>query len=124
MATKPGKLMPEEFNLIKVHSQVAYDILKTIEFPWPIADIVYQHHERLNGSGYPLGISEDAIKLEAKILGVADVVEAMASHRPYRPAVGIDLAIEEIKRNKGILYDPDVVDTCVELFEKKGYRFQ
>jgi HD-GYP domain-containing protein (c-di-GMP phosphodiesterase class II)/DNA-binding LacI/PurR family transcriptional regulator len=120
---KPGKLMSEEFNLIKVHSQVAYDILKTIDFPWPIADIVYQHHERLNGSGYPLGISGDALKLEARILGVADVVEAMASHRPYRPAVGVEQALEEIKKNRNVLYDADVVDACVALFEKKGYHF-
>ncbi len=121
---KPGKLMPEEFNLIKVHSQVAYDILKTIDFPWPIAEIVYQHHERINGSGYPQGLSEGKIRMEARILGVADVVEAMASHRPYRPAVGVEEALKEIKKNKNVLYDPDVVDACIILFEKKGYAFK
>ncbi len=122
--TKPGKLLPEEFNLIKVHPQVAYDILKTIDFPWPIAEIVYQHHERINGSGYPQGLTGDKIKLEARIIAVADVVEAMASHRPYRPAIGISEALNEIRKNKGILYDADAADACINVFENKGFKFK
>ncbi len=121
---KPGKLLPVEFNLIKIHPQVAYDILKTIDFPWPLADIVYQHHERLDGSGYPQGLTGEQMRLESKILAVADVVEAMASHRPYRPAVGVEEALKEIGRNKAVLYDSDVVDTCVKLFTEKGYSFK
>jgi len=98
--------------------------LKQIEFPWPVAQMVYQHHERLDGSGYPQGLSGKAILLQAKILGVADVVESMASHRPYRPALGIEKALEEISQNKGILYDPDVVDACLRLFKEKGFEFR
>ncbi|MCG2791203.1 MAG: HD domain-containing protein [Actinomycetia bacterium] len=98
--------------------------MKTVtEFPWPIADIVHQHHERMDGSGYPLGLSGEKIKLEAKILAVADVVEAMQSHRPYRPALGIDKALEEISQNRGTLYDPEVVDVCKKLFIDEGYSF-
>jgi len=117
--TKPGQLNEIEFSLIKTHPQVGHDILRHIEFPWPIADIVLQHHEREDGSGYPRGLSDKDILLEAKILAVADVVEAMASHRPYRPARGIDQALQEISRNKGKLYDVRVVDACLELFRKK-----
>jgi HD-GYP domain-containing protein (c-di-GMP phosphodiesterase class II) len=117
---KPAKLSEMEYGLIKDHSQVGYDVLKTIEFSWPIARIVLQHHERLNGSGYPQGLKGEDILLEAKIIGVADVVEAMSSHRPYRPALGIDAALEEISQNKGILYDPEVVDVCIKLFKEKG----
>jgi HD-GYP domain-containing protein (c-di-GMP phosphodiesterase class II) len=102
---------------------VGYDILKAVEFPWPVARIVLQHHERMNGSGYPQGLSGEEIILEARILGVADVVEAMASFRPYRPARGIDEALEEISQNKGILYDPEVVDACLRLFTEKGFAF-
>ncbi len=120
---KPGQLLEEEFNLIKVHPKIAYDILKPINFPWPIAEIVYQHHERINGKGYPRNISGDEIYIEARILNVADVVEAMASHRPYRPALGIKKALDEIKNNKGILYDANVVDACLNLFENKGFEF-
>jgi HD-GYP domain-containing protein (c-di-GMP phosphodiesterase class II)/DNA-binding LacI/PurR family transcriptional regulator len=120
---KPGRLKDIEFNLIKNHPSVAYDILKTIDFPWPIALIVLQHHERLDGSGYPGGLRSDDIMMEAKVLCVADVVEAMASHRPYRPALGIDLALEEIIKNRGLLYDTDVVDNCLRLFRTKGYKF-
>jgi len=109
--------------LIKNHPQAGYEILKSIEFPWPVAKIVYQHHEKLNGSGYPQGLSGDEIILEAKILCVADVVEAMASHRPYRPARGIDATLEEIQKNKRILYDPEVVDVCYRLFKNKGFNF-
>jgi PAS domain S-box-containing protein/putative nucleotidyltransferase with HDIG domain len=116
---KPIKLSEIEFSLIKDHSQTGYDILKSIEFPWPVAKIVLQHHERLDGSGYPQGLKGDGILPEAKIIGVADVVEAMSSHRPYRPALGIDAALEEITQKKGILYDPEVVDTCIKLFKEK-----
>ena len=122
--TKPGSLTDIEFQLIKAHSQTGYDILKTVEFPWPIADIVIQHHERMNGSGYPSGIREDKLLIEARILGVADVVEAMSSHRPYRVAPGVDKALEEISRNSGILYDPNVVNACLRLFEEKGFSFE
>ncbi|MHC2994102.1 MAG: PAS domain S-box protein [Candidatus Atribacteria bacterium] len=120
--SKPSKLTEIEYSLIKDHSQVGYDILKSIEFPWPIAQIVLQHHERLNGSGYPHGLKGDDILLEARILAVVDVVEAMSSHRPYRPAWGIDKALEEISKNKGILYDPKVVDVCLKLFKKKEFK--
>ena len=120
---KPGKISPTEFGLIKVHPQVGYDILKDIAFPWPVAQGVLQHHERLDGSGYPSGLTAGEITPEAKILAVADVVEAMASHRPYRPALGIDQALEEITRNRGKLYDPDAVDVCVRLLTEKDFRF-
>jgi HD-GYP domain-containing protein (c-di-GMP phosphodiesterase class II) len=119
--SKPTKLTNLEFSLIKTHSQSGYDILKDIEFPWPLADFVLQHHERMNGSGYPQGLKGDDILLEARILAIADVVEAMASHRPYRPALGINLALEDISRNKGILYDADAADACLKLFREKGY---
>ncbi|MFA6366296.1 MAG: HD domain-containing phosphohydrolase, partial [Candidatus Hydrogenedentales bacterium] len=119
--SKPKKLMEIEFSLIKLHSQTGYDILKNIEFPWPIARIVLEHHERMNGSGYPNGLKGDQILLESRILAVADVVESMASFRPYRPALGIDVALEEIDRNKGILYDGTVADACMRLFREKGY---
>jgi response regulator RpfG family c-di-GMP phosphodiesterase len=119
---KPGRLTKNEFNLIKDHSQVGYDILKDIEFPWPIAQMVLQHHERMDGSGYPGGLSGQEILLEARMLAVADVVEAMASHRPYRPALGIDKALDEISRNRGVFYDPEVVDTCLALFKEEGFK--
>ena len=121
--SKPSKLSEMEMDIIKGHSQIAYDILKGIDFPWPIADIVLQHHERMDGSGYPNGLKGDEILLEARILAVADVVEAMASHRPYRPALGLDAALDEIKKNKGQLYDPDVVDACLAVF-KNGFTFE
>ena len=120
---KPGKISLTEFSLIKVHPQVGYDILKDIAFPWPVAQGVLQHHERLDGSGYPSGLTAGEITPEAKILAVADVVEAMASHRPYRPALGIDKALEEITQNRGKLYDPDAVDVCVRLLTEKDFRF-
>jgi putative two-component system response regulator len=122
--SKPGRLTEYEFGMIRSHPQVGFDILKQIEFPWPIAQIVYQHHERIDGSGYPQGLSGEKILLEAKILGVADVVEAMAMHRPYRPAFGIEKALEEISQNKGLLYDPDVVDACLKLFKEKRFEFR
>jgi len=120
---RPGKVTPSEFSLIKLHPQVGYDILKDIAFPWPVAQGILQHHERLDGSGYPAGLNAGEISPEAKMLAVADVVEAMASHRPYRPALGIEKALEEITQNRGKLYDPEAVDVCVQLFTKKDFRF-
>jgi len=120
--SKPGRIGANEFGIIKEHPQVGYNILKTVDFPWPIAQIVLQHHERMDGSGYPFGISGDNILIEARILAVADVVEAMASHRPYRPALGIDVALKEILKNRGSFYDLDVVDACLRLFNEKDYR--
>jgi len=122
--TNPDGLSEAEFNMIKMHPQAGYEILKTIEFPWPIAQIVYQHHERMNGSGYPSGLSGENILLEARILAVADVVEAMSSHRPYRPALGIDKALLEITQRKGVLYDANVVDACLWLFAERSFKFE
>ncbi len=119
--SKPGQLTDIEFTIIKTHPQVGFDILKAIDFPWPIAQIVLQHHERLNGSGYPAGLKGNEILLEARILLVADVVEAMSSHRPYRPAHGIERALGEIQTQSGQLYDPAVVEACVHLFRDKGF---
>ncbi len=121
---KPGKLTDSEFDFIKLHSKSGYDILSAVELPWPIADIILQHHERLDGSGYPQGLKGEDILVEARILAVADVVEAMASHRPYRAALGIDKALEEISSKKGALYDPGAVDACLNLFRQKGYRLK
>jgi len=121
---KPSKLNEMEFNFIKAHPQVGYEILKDIEFPWPVAQIIYQHHERWDGSGYPQGLSDDEILLEARILAVADVVEAMASHRPYRPPLGIEKALEELSQNRGRLYDSEVVDACLRVFKEKNYAFK
>ncbi len=122
--SKPGRLTNIEFNLIKMHPEIGFEILHPIEFPWPIAAIVQQHHEKNDGSGYPLGLMKNEIMFEAKILSVADVVEAMASHRPYRAALGIELALDEITKNRGILYDKDVVDTVIHLFRKKNYTIK
>jgi len=121
--SKPDKLAEIEFSLIRTHSQTGYDILKDINFPWAVEEIILQHHERIDGSGYPRGLTGDEILIEAKIIAVADVVEAMSSHRPYRPARGIKKALKEISQNKGILYDPKVVDTCLKLFRKKKFKF-
>jgi HD-GYP domain-containing protein (c-di-GMP phosphodiesterase class II) len=121
--SKTGKISDIEFSLIKTHPTVSYEILRPIDFPWPIAQMVLQHHERDNGSGYPFGLHRHEILLEAKILGVADVVEAMASHRPYRPALGVEVALEEISEHSGTLYDFDVVQACVKLFREKRFRF-
>jgi len=118
---KPGKLTEAEFGLFKAHPLVGYEILHPIDFPWPVAKIILQHHERINGIGYPSGLKSNEILLEAKILAVADVVEAMASHRPYRPALGIDPALEEITKKMGILYDPTVAKACVRIFKEKGF---
>ena len=120
--SKPTKLTDIEFSLIKEHSRSGYEMLKDVESPWPLAQIVYQHHERMNGSGYPRNLKGDEILMEARIMAVADVVEAMASHRPYRPALGIEAALEEIEKNKGILYDDAVADACLRLFREKGYQ--
>jgi PAS domain S-box-containing protein len=120
--SKPTKLTDIEFSLIKEHSQSGYEMLKNVESPWPLAQIVYQHHERMNGSGYPRNLKGDEILIEARIMAVADVVEAMASHRPYRSALGIEAALEEIEKNKGILYDNDVAVACLRLFREKGYE--
>ena len=121
---KPCKLSKNELNLIKEHPQAGYDILKDVEFDQPIAQIVLQHHERLNGSGYPEGLSGEDIILQARILAVSDVVEAMASHRPYRPALGIDKALDEISQNRGVLYDNKVVNMCLKLFNGKRFMFE
>lgn len=118
----PRKLTVLEFSLIKTHAQNGYEILKDIEFPWPIARMVLEHHEKIDGSGYPQGLTGDKLLLESRIIAVADVVEAMASHRPYRPGLGIDAALEEIAVNRGILYDAEVVATCLKLFRNGGYQ--
>jgi len=122
--SKPGRLSKTEFELIKNHPQVGYDILNSIKFPWPISQIVLQHHERIDGSGYPNGLSGNEILIEAKILGVADVVEAMASHRPYRAALGIDKALEEISNNKGKYYDTEAANACLRVFKDKKFKFK
>ena len=121
--SKPGRLSEVEFQLIRTHPQASHDVLHGIEFPWPVAEVALQHHERLDGSGYPRGLAGDEIILEARILAVADVVEAMASHRPYRPALGIDAALEEIEQHSGGLYDAAVTEACVELFRRQGFTF-
>lgn len=121
--TKPSHLSSLEMSLIQAHSQAGYDILKSVDFPWPVAQIVLQHHERMNGTGYPQGLSGEGILKEARIVGVADVVETMSSHRPYRPSMGVDKALEEISAKKGILYDPEAVDACLTLIEGKHFEF-
>jgi len=122
--TKPTKLSATEFELIKVHSQIGYDILKEIEFPWPIDRIVFQHHKRMDGSGYPRGVKGEEILREARILAIADVVEAIASNRPYRPALGVEVALDEIAGGRGVAYDPEAVDACLKLFREKGYQLE
>jgi len=122
--SRPGLLTEMEFEIIKTHPQAGYDILKDMKFPWPLARIVLQHHERMDGSGYPQGLSGENTLMEARILAVADVVEAMASHRPYRPALGIDVALKKISKNKGVLYDPEVVDACLKVFTENSFRFE
>jgi len=121
--SKPGQITAIEYGIIKTHPQVGYDILKTIKFPWPVAQIVLQHHERLDGSGYPLGLVGDFILKEARILTVADIVEAMSSHRPYRPAQGIEKALAEVVQNRGRFYDAEAVDACVKLFQESRFQF-
>ena len=119
--SKPAKLSDLEFSMIKVHSSVGYTILKDIDFPWPVARMVLEHHERMNGSGYPSRLTGENLLIESRILAVADVVEAIASFRPYRPPYPIEAALDEIEKNKEILYDPAVVDACLRLFGEKGY---
>lgn len=121
---KPHPLSQFEFVIVKMHPQIGYEILKPIEFPYPVAQIVLQHHERIDGSGYPAGLKGANILLEARILGVADVVEAMSSYRLFRPALGVGMALKEITKDKGILYDPDVVDACLKLFYEKKFKFE
>jgi HD-GYP domain-containing protein (c-di-GMP phosphodiesterase class II) len=121
--SKPTKLSEIEYLIIKEHSIRGYEILKDVESPWPLAEMVYQHHERMDGSGYPRGLKGEEILMEARIIAVADVVESMASHRPYRAALGLNVALEEIEKNRGTLYDGAVVDACLRLFREKGYRF-
>ena len=122
--SKPGRLTEHEFGIIKSHPEVGYDILKSIEFPWPIAQTIMQHHERLDGSGYPAGLKGKRIIMEARIVAVSDVVEAMSSHRPYRPALGIDMALDEIQKGRGTAYDPDAVDACISLFKTDHFIFK
>ena len=123
LLSKPGKLSEHEFGVIQGHCIEAYDILKNIDFPWPVAQIILQHHERENGTGYPNGLQNQDIMLEAKILAVADVLEAMSTHRPYRSAPGFGKAIEEIKNNKEKLYDKKVVKACLKLYSEKRLDF-
>ncbi|MBT3879682.1 MAG: response regulator [Candidatus Scalindua sp.] len=122
--SRPGKLNENEFNIVKSHAQAGYDILKGLEFPWPIADIVHQHHEKIDGSGYPFGLPSGDIIIEARILCVADVVEAMASHRPYRPSLSMDKTLKEISENKGVCYDREVVDACMKVIKEKKFVFE
>ncbi|MDO9011888.1 MAG: GAF domain-containing protein [Gallionella sp.] len=121
--SKPGKITDIEYSLIKIHPQAGYGILKGINFPWPIALMVLQHHERLDGSGYPQGLKGDAILLGARILAVADVIEAISAHRPYRPGLGIEAALAEITKNREIFYDPQAVDACLTIFREQHYSF-
>lgn len=120
--SRPGRLSELEFGLIKAHSEAGHDILKDIPFPWPVAQMVHQHHERLDGSGYPLGLKGEEIMLEARILAVADVVEAMAAHRPYRAALGMEAALKELERGRCALYDPDAVDASLRIYREKGLK--
>ncbi len=120
--SKPSQLSNAEYEIIKGHSKAGWQVLKYIDFPWPVAEIVYQHHERLDGSGYPRGLKDEEILLESRILMVADVVEAMSSFRPYRPSLGILPALQEIMQHRGILYDKGVVDACIKLIIEKKYE--
>jgi HD-GYP domain-containing protein (c-di-GMP phosphodiesterase class II) len=122
--SKPGRISEAEFDIIKSHPTVGYDILKTIDFSWPIATLVLQHHERMDGSGYPNGLRGEEILIEARIINVADVVEAMATHRPYRASLGIDVALQEIISNRGTLYDANVVDCCIRLIKEQNYAIK
>jgi putative nucleotidyltransferase with HDIG domain len=122
--TKPGRLSDPEFALIKQHPKMGYEILKEIEFPWPIAETVHQHHERIDGSGYPLGLKDDEILIEARILAVADIIEAMASHRPYRAGLGIEKALSEVEQNQGNRFDKKVVEAALLLFREKDFSLQ
>jgi len=123
IVSKPSKLVEVEFNLLKNHPRVGYNILKKVNFPWPIAEIVFQYYEKIDGSGYPRGLKGDEILIEAKILGVANVVEAMSSYKSYRPALSINESLAEISKYKNILFDSEVVDTCLKLFKERGFKF-
>jgi hypothetical protein len=120
---KPGRLSEHEFAIIRQHAETAYEILKNIDFPWPIAEAIYQHHERLDGSGYPRGLQGDEIILEARIIAVADVAESISSFRPYRQALGTEAAMSELRKGRGVLFDPHIVDICLDLFEVQGFDF-
>jgi response regulator RpfG family c-di-GMP phosphodiesterase len=120
--SKPGELNPAEVQLVQGHVQASYDVLKVVQFPWPVAEIALQHHERMDGSGYPQGLKGEAIMLEARIIAVADVVESMSLHRPYRPALGIEAALSEIQRGRGSVYDSAVADACIKLFREGRYK--
>jgi HD-GYP domain-containing protein (c-di-GMP phosphodiesterase class II) len=120
---KPSRLTEIQYSLLKEHAQLGYEIVKKVEFPWPIAEMILQHHERLDGSGYPRGLKADEILIESRILAVADVVEAMSSHRPYRSARGIDAALDEVLSKSGTLYDAKAVEACVSLFRREGFQF-
>jgi PAS domain S-box-containing protein/putative nucleotidyltransferase with HDIG domain len=122
--SKPTRLSEVELQLVRTHPKIGFDLIKSIDLPWPVAMTVLQHHERLDGSGYPLGIAGNEILPEAKILGVADVIEAMSSHRPYRPALGMSKALEEISQNSGVLYDKDVVEACLKVLQQDGFGFR
>lgn len=124
IVSKPSKLIEVEFNLVKNHPRTGYDILKKAYFPWPIAEIVFQHQEKIDGSGYPRGLKGAEIFIEAKILGVANVVEAMSSNKSYRHALSIGEALTEISKYKNILFDPEVVEACLKLFREKGFKFE
>jgi len=121
--TKPGKLSTIEFRVIQGHAQASYDVLKDVEFPWPVAQVALQHHERIDGSGYPQGLKGEAILLEARIMAVADVIEAMSSHRPYRAGLGLDAALAQIRQEAGTQLDPQVVDACERVFHEDGFAF-
>jgi HD-GYP domain-containing protein (c-di-GMP phosphodiesterase class II) len=121
---KPRRLTESEFELVKVHAQSGYEMLKDIAFPWPVARVVLEHHERINGSGYPHGTTGDQLLMESRILAVSDVVNGISYHRPYRPALGIDAALYDIRGNRGILYDPEVVDACLALLSQKKYKME
>lgn len=122
--TRPSRLSPVEFALVKTHVEAGYEILKGIDFPWPIAEIVRQHHENLDGTGYPRGLSGKQILLEARILSAADMVEAITNHRPYRPALGLSFAFEQLRASAGTRLDPEVVQACIDVFEKDGFTFE
>jgi len=122
--SKPGQLTEYEYNIVKTHCATSVELLGNIEFPWPVIDAVSQHHERLDGSGYPDGLSGDDVILEARILAVADVVEAMSSHRPYRPALGLERALEEVSRGRGLKYDKDTVDACLKVCREQQHDFE
>jgi HD-GYP domain-containing protein (c-di-GMP phosphodiesterase class II) len=118
LLSKPGRISEHEYGIIKAHPEVGYDILKVIDFPWPLAEIALQHHERIDGTGYPRGLEGREMLLESRIIAVADVVEAISSHRPYRPSLGLKHAVREIVDNRGRLYDADVVDSCLAIFQR------